>query len=75
LRCAAASGDLALLEFKLLTPRVELDEQIALLDLFVEVQQRAHHATRGRWLEAVHRVVRLDGPVSLARETFLMPVR
>jgi len=56
----AARCGLVLLELEALAARVELDEQIAFLDVFVEVEQRAHHAARGCWFESVHRVVRLD---------------
>jgi hypothetical protein len=53
-------GGLALLELELLAPRVELDEQVTCLDLFVEVEHRAYHPTRCGRLEPVDRVVRLD---------------
>jgi len=53
-------GRLAQIELESLGVRIELDEQVAFLDLFVEVEHRADDSTCAGWLDAIDRVVWLD---------------
>ena len=50
----------ALLELEPLGPGIELDQQVAFLDVHVEVEVRKDDPTRAGWLEAVDRIVGFD---------------